>query len=291
MSMPVVTRFAPSPTGDLHLGHALAAYVARTMADKYGGRCYLRMEDIDTTRCRPQYMDGIVEDLAWLGISFEQEIVIQSERFYKYAEALEKLRQLGVLYPCFCTRKEVAAEIAAMGGAPQGEQIDIYPGTCRKLTHEHRAELLQSGKPYCWRLDCRAAAKLTGPLEWIDLRFGKQLCRPELLGDVILARKDCPTSYHIAVVVDDAAQGVTHVTRGKDLFSVTGVHRTLQALLELPVPLWYHHELVCDEQGKRLAKRDKARSLREMREAGMSPTDVLRLLDGFIPRENEADAL
>lgn len=288
--MPVVTRFAPSPTGDLHLGHALAAYVARLMADKHDGRCYLRMEDIDTTRCRPQYRAGIIEDLDWLGINFEPEIVIQSERFDKYAQSLEKLRQLGVLYPCFCTRKEVAAEIAAMGGAPQGEQIDIYPGTCRHLSFEQRDVLLQSGKPYCWRLDCRAAAKLTGPLEWTDLHFGKQQCRPESLGDVILARKDCPTSYHIAVVVDDAAQGVTLVTRGKDLFSVTGVHRTLQALLELPVPLWLHHELICDEQGKRLAKRDKARSLKEMRAAGMSPAEVLNLLDGFIPKETEVPA-
>ncbi len=278
MSSPVVTRFAPSPSGRLHLGHALAAYEARALADRLGGQCVLRIEDIDTTRCRAEYIDGIMEDMAWLGIRFDGEVVIQSTRFAAYEAALKKLRTLGVLYPCFCTRKEIAAEVAAMGGAPQGERIDIYPGACRNLTPEQRLELMNAGKAFSWRLDCRAAARLTGVLTWHDLRFGEQICRPEELGDVILARKDCPASYHIAVVVDDAAQGVTHVSRGEDLFPVTGIHRTLQELLNLPVPHWYHHRLVCDANGKRLAKRDHSRSLLEMRRAGLSPAEVMRLL-------------
>ena len=168
--------------------------------------------------------------------------------------------------------------MAARGGAPQGGCVDVYPGTCRLLDKGCRKELLKSGKPFSWRLDCRAAARITGPLLWRDMRFGDQVCRPEELGDVILGRKDCAASYHIAVVVDDAAQGVTHVSRGEDLFPVTGIHRTLQALLELPVPQWYHHRLVKDASGKRLAKRDRSLSLQEMRAAGMRPEDVFRLM-------------
>ncbi len=279
MNVPVVTRFAPSPSGRLHLGHALAAWEARALADRMGGRCVLRIEDIDTTRCRAEYIDGIIEDMEWLGIRFDGEPMIQTRRFPFYEAALQKLRDLGVLYPCFCTRKEIAAEVAAMGGAPQGEQrVDIYPGTCRRLSDEQRVMLTESGRAYSWRLDCRAAARLTGALSWHDMRYGAQVCDPAQLGDVILARKDCPASYHIAVVVDDAAQGVTHVSRGEDLFTVTGIHRTLQELLGLPVPVWYHHRLVCDANGKRLAKRDHSRSLLEMRQSGLSPADVLGMI-------------
>ncbi len=278
MDSPIVTRFAPSPTGNLHLGHALAAWEARSLADRFSGRCVLRMEDIDQTRCRPEFVEGILEDLDWLGIRFDGPMMIQSSRFSAYEHALQALKDRGVLYPCFCTRREIAAEAAAMGGAPQGGSVDAYPGTCRLLDKGRRKELLKSGKPYSWRLDCHAAARITGPLLWRDMRFGEQVCHPEKLGDVILGRKDCAASYHIAVVVDDAAQGVTHVSRGEDLFPVTGIHRTLQALLGLPVPQWYHHRLVRDASGRRLAKRDRSLSLREMRAAGMRPEDVFRLM-------------
>ena len=278
MNSPIVTRFAPSPTGRLHLGHALAAWEARSLADRFAGRCVLRMEDIDRTRCRPEFMEGILEDLDWLGIRFDGSMMVQSSRLGAYEHALRTLKDKGVLYPCFCTRREIAEEAASMGGAPQGGSVDAYPGTCRLLDTERRKELFMSGKPFSWRLDCRAAARITGSLPWRDMRFGDRMCRPEELGDVILGRKDCAASYHIAVVVDDAAQGVTHVSRGEDLFSVTGIHRMLQALLGLPVPQWYHHRLVKDASGKRLAKRDGSLSLREMRAAGMRPEDVFRLM-------------
>ena len=241
MDSPIVTRFAPSPTGRLHLGHALAAWEARSLADRFSGRCVLRMEDIDRTRCRPEFVGGILEDLDWLGIRFDGPMMVQSSRFSAYEHALQALKD-------------------------------------RLLDKGRRKELLKSGKPFSWRLDCRAAARITGPLLWRDMRSGDQVCRPEELGDVILGRKDCAASYHIAVVVDDAAQGVTHVSRGEDLFPVTGIHRTLQALLGLPVPQWYHHRLVKDASGKRLAKRDRSLSLHEMRAAGMRPEDVFRLM-------------
>ena len=207
MDSPIVTRFAPSPTGRLHLGHALAAWEARSLADRFSGRCVLRMEDIDRTRCRPEFVGGILEDLDWLGIRFDGPMMVQSSRFSAYEHALQALKDRGVLYPCFCTRREIAEEVAAMGGAPQGGRVDVYPGTCRLLDKGRRKELLKSGKPFSWRLDCRAAARITGPLLWRDMRSGDQVCRPEELGDVILGRKDCAASYHIAVVVDDAAQG------------------------------------------------------------------------------------
>ena len=190
MDSPIVTRFAPSPTGRLHLGHALAAWEARSLADRFSGRCVLRMEDIDRTRCRPEFVGGILEDLDWLGIRFDGPMMVQSSRFSAYEHALQILKDRGVLYPCFCTRREIAEEVAAMGGAPQGGRVDVYPGTCHLLDKGRRKELLKSGKPFSWRLDCRAAARITGPLLWRDMRSGDQVCRPEELGDVILGRKD-----------------------------------------------------------------------------------------------------
>ena len=259
--------------------HALAAWEARSLADRFSGRCVLRMEDIDQTRSRPEFVQAILEDLDWLRIRFDGPMMVQSSRFSSYDHALQVLKDRGVLYPCFCTRREIAEEVAVMGAAPQGSgAVDVYPGTCLKLDKARRKELMKSGKPFSWRLDCRAAARITGPLVWRDMRFGEQVCRPEELGDVILGRKDCPASYHIAVVVDDAAQGVTHVSRGEDLLPVTGIHRTLQALLGLPVPQWYHHRLVRDASGRRLAKRDRSMSLREMRAAGMRPEDIFRMM-------------
>lgn len=282
MSERCVTRFAPSPSGRLHLGHVLAARVAWGESRRRGGICYLRMEDLDRTRCRAEYDTAIREDMAWLGMEFEPEIWVQSERFPIYEAALQRLKEMGVVYPCFCSRREVLEEAARMGGAPQGETGEIYPGTCLRLPEAEWKLRLERGDAHSWRLDCRRAAELTGSLPWRDEKHGVFVCRPELLGDVILARKDCPASYHLAVVVDDAAQQVTLVTRGEDLLTATGVHRTLQALLGLPVPTWLHHALVRDESGKRLAKRDAARSLAELREEGMSPRAVLTLVEKYL---------
>lgn len=273
------TRFAPSPSGFLHLGHAFAALEARRLADGNGGECLIRIEDIDRERCRSEYVDAIFEDMEWLGIRFDGDVVFQSERTGKYSAMLEKLKEIGVLYPCFCTRREIAAELSVLGRAPQGELIDPYPGTCRSLTKGERERFIREGRHHSWRLDCRKAAGLTGVLPWRDLKFGDQECVPERIGDIILGRKDCPASYHVAVVTDDGEQGVTHVTRGEDLFQATNVHRLLQEFWGLPVPVWYHHPLVKDSLGRRLAKRDESRSIREMRNSGMSAEDVLSLLD------------
>jgi glutamyl-Q tRNA(Asp) synthetase len=266
----VNTRFAPSPTGHLHLGHAYAAWVAQHFARSQGGNFYLRQEDIDGPRCRLEYETAIEEDLHWLGISWDQPVWRQSERLPIYQAALSRLQQMELLYPCFCTRQEIAASASA----PQGPEGPLYPGTCRQLSAVHRSELLTSGKPFAWRLDTAAAIRRTGTLTWNDLRHGSFTAQPALLGDVVLARKDIATSYHLAVTVDDAAQEISLVTRGEDLLLSTHMHRLLQALLELSVPQWYHHQLICDETGRRLAKRDHARSLRSLREAGWTPDRV-----------------
>jgi len=268
----MLTRFAPSPTGLLHLGHAYAAWRAWEEAQAGGGRMLLRLEDIDGTRCRAHWEAGIFEDLRWLGLSWPEPVWRQSERMPFYKEALERLERLGVVYACFCTRRELSGI-----EAPQGPDGPLYPGTCRGLSAQEQADRMGAGDPYSLRLNAAKAARLTGPLRWTDLDRGVQGCEAAALGDVVLARKDIATSYHLAVTVDDAAQQITVVTRGEDLFASTHVHRLLQALLDLPVPVWRHHRLVCDEQGKRLAKRDDARSLQSYREAGLTPADVRRL--------------
>jgi glutamyl-Q tRNA(Asp) synthetase len=257
----IVTRFAPSPTGRLHLGHAVSAIRSHDFARARGGRFLLRIEDIDGTRSRAEFVDGILEDLAWLGLRWDS-VVFQSERLAIYDAVLEGLKARGLVYPCFCTR----AEIAASASAPQGEVGPAYPGTCRGLSAAEvrgRAHLA-----HCWRLDMVKALAITGPLEWHDASVGTVLADPLTQGDVVLARKDAPASYHLAVTLDDAAQGVTDVVRGVDLFAATDVHRVLQALLGLAVPAYHHHALVVDAAGRRLAKRDGARSLAEMRAAG-----------------------
>ena len=266
----MITRFAPSPTGLLHLGHALAAGVAWQAAEDAGGQFLLRIEDIDVGRCREEFAVALVEDLAWLGLRWAVPVWRQSERQRHYAAALERLRGVGGMYPCFCTRQEIAAALSA----PQGEAGLGYPGSCRRLGAAEREERLGRGEACAWRLDAAAALALTGPLGWLDMAAGPQVVDALGVGDVVLGRKDVSTSYHVAVTVDDAAQGVSLVTRGEDLFGSTPVHRLLQALLELPVPRWWHHRLVCDEGGKRLAKRDAARSLRSLREAGVRPEEV-----------------
>lgn len=270
----IVTRFAPSPTGRLHLGHAYSAWLAHRFAREHGGRFLLRLEDIDPGRCREEFVDGIFEDLAWLGLDWDGPVRRQSQHLGDYAAALDRLRRLGLVYPCFCTRKAIADEIAASGHAPHGPDGPLYPGACRRLGAAERAARLAAG-PHAWRLDMAAAIVRTGPLTWRDSRAGTVTATPEAFGDVVLARKDAPTSYHLAVVHDDALQRVSDVVRGEDLFAATHVHRLLQALLGLPTPSYHHHPLIRDAAGKRLAKRDRAATLAELRAAGVSPQQVI----------------
>lgn len=273
--MSEVTRFAPSPTGWLHLGHAYAAIFAHDAAMRAGGRFEVRLEDIDSSRVRPVYEEGIWEDLEWLGLKWEKPVRRQSEHFSDYQQALNVLSGLGVLYPCFCTRKEIQEEITRAGNAPHGPDGPLYPGICRNRSNEERERLISQGATYALRLNVAKACAVAGSeLRWTDLSRGEQVAEPALLGDVVLARKETPTSYHLAVVVDDALQGITLVTRGEDLLEATHVHRLLQALLNLPVPRWHHHRLITDDQGKRLAKRDDARSLRALRAEGWTPKRV-----------------
>jgi glutamyl-Q tRNA(Asp) synthetase len=252
----IVTRFAPSPNGPLHLGHAFSAIVAHDLAKARGGRFLLRIEDIDGARSRPELADEFRANLAWLGLEWE-EVPAQSTRLDTYAKAAEKLRSGGLLYPCRCTRAEIAAAATKVG--PDGP---VYPGTCRGIA--------VNPDQAAWRLDVAEALRRTGPLTWFDERAGEQAARPELLGDVVLVRKEAetPASYHLAVTIDDAHDGVTLVTRGMDLFPATHVHRLLQALLDLPVPAWHHHPLLLDETGAKLAKRRGSPSLADRRRAG-----------------------
>ncbi|MGQ0674696.1 MAG: tRNA glutamyl-Q(34) synthetase GluQRS, partial [Rhodospirillales bacterium] len=262
-----VTRFAPSPTGHLHLGHAHSALFAARAAGN-AGRFILRIEDIDRTRCRPEFTAAILEDLAWLGLRWELPVRRQSEHMDAYRAALEKLRARGLLYPCFCTRAEIKAEIARAGEAPHGPDSPPYPGTCRALSDAERDRRIASGAAYALRLDMARAASEAGALEWTDRARGTQRAAPEKFGDVVLARKELPASYHLAVALDDALQGITLVTRGEDLFAATHIHRLLQALLDLPTPAYHHHGLIRDEEGKRLAKREQAPTIRALRAEG-----------------------
>lgn len=272
------TRFAPSPSGYLHLGHIFAAKEAQRVATGAGGECLLRIEDIDLMRCREEYAGAIVEDLNWLGFKFSGNILLQSTRFSRYEKFIKILKDMGVLYPCFCTRKNIREELDNISSAPHQMVVDQYPGKCRGLSRVEREDKLSRGLPCSWRLDCKKAGKITGCLEWTDLRHGVHTCCPQELGDMILARKDCPVSYHVAVVVDDFEQGITHVTRGEDLLNSTHVHRLLQALWGFDVPVWYHHELVRDCSGKRLAKRSKSTSIRALKESGLSAEEILSMV-------------
>jgi glutamyl-Q tRNA(Asp) synthetase len=276
----VVTRFAPSPTGHLHLGHAYSALVAWRAAREAGGRFLLRIEDIDHGRCRPEFTAAIMQDLAWLGLDWDGEVRLQSEHLADYRAALHRLEARGLLYPCFCTRAAIKAEMARADAAPQGPEGPRYPGTCRGLSAEARAERVAAGESFALRLDAAKAMTLTGLLWWEDDAAGRVAADPASHGDVVLARKDTPTSYHLAVTVDDALQGVSLVTRGEDLFAATHVHRLLQALLELPVPHYRHHRLLTDAAGRRFAKRDRALALRALRDGGRSPAQV-RAMAGF----------
>jgi glutamyl-Q tRNA(Asp) synthetase len=282
--MQPTTRFAPSPTGQLHLGHIYSALQSHDFARAHDGVFLLRIEDIDGGRVRAEFVDGIIEDLRWAGLQWDGEVVFQSQRQALYGQALAKLRAEGLLYPCFCTRSEILAEVAASASAPHSgrtsaastEQL-IYPGTCRKLVESDLS------RPHAWRLDVAGASARAGPLTWRDGEC-EAAARPEMFGDVVLARKDAPASYHLAVTVDDAAQGVTDVVRGRDLFDSTHVHRLLQALLDLPTPFYHHHGLLTDASGNRLAKRHLAPTVAGLRAAGIDPARLIAdLRNGRLP--------
>lgn len=261
------TRFAPSPNGSLHLGHAYAAIVAHDLARARGGAFLLRIEDIDGTRSRPELIEEAFADLAWLGLNWDGEAVVQSARLASYAAAGERLKAMGLLYPCRCTRAEVAAAATAKG--PDGL---VYPGTCRDR------EVDPEGA--AWRIDIARAIALAGPLEWVDELAGPQRAAPELFGDVVLLRKEAPASYHLAATLDDAADGVTLVTRGADLFAASHIHRLLQALFGLPVPVWRHHGLLVEPDGRKLAKRRGSPSLADRRGAGEDGPALAAMLRG-----------
>ncbi|HLG89261.1 MAG TPA: tRNA glutamyl-Q(34) synthetase GluQRS [Alphaproteobacteria bacterium] len=276
----IVTRFAPSPTGFLHLGHAYSALFAHRAARGAGGRFMLRIEDIDQARCRPEFDAAIIEDLAWLGLDWDGAVRRQSMHFDDYRAALAQLDERGVTYPCFCSRKEIAAEIARADAAPHGASSAIYPGTCRALDEAERRNRIDSGSPYAIRLDVEKAMRIAGRLTWHDRDAGMVAADPAIEGDVVLARRDAPVSYHLAVTVDDHLQGVTLVTRGIDLFRATHIHRLLQAVLGYETPDYHHHPLHTNAAGERLSKRDGALAVRALRDAGKSP-DQIRAMAGW----------
>lgn len=276
---PEVTRFAPSPTGLLHAGHAVSALFAAQAAG--AGRFILRIEDIDQSRCRPEFETAIYEDLAWLGLTWEMPVRRQSEHFDDYKSALMDLDRRGLLYPCFCTRADIQREIANAASAPHlqnmGPEGPVYPGTCRNLSTAEQERRKSEGTPYALRLRMGDAVDGVGPLTWTEMDRGVQAAEPEIFGDVVLGRKETPASYHLACTLDDARQGITLVTRGEDLFAATHVHRLLQALFSLPTPRYRHHALVTGPDGKKYSKRDNAVTLRALRESGATPESVSAL--------------
>ena len=260
----VVVRFAPSPNGLLHLGHAYAACVAYDYAREHHGRLLLRIEDIDGGRSKPEFVEAILADLRWLGLDWDGEVIFQSERLDSYAEAAERLKRKGLLYPCFCTRSEMRA-VQYKEGLGEGPDGPIYPGTCRHLDYKAVRGRIKE-EPHSWRLDVKKALHLMDELRWHDERHGEQIADPASLGDVVLIPKDTPVSYHLAVTLDDARDGITHVVRGDDLFASTHIHRLLQALLELPTPVYVHHPVLLDETGRKLSKSRDSASLAVLRE-------------------------
>ena len=273
----LITRFAPSPTGRLHLGHAYSAALGHARAQESGGRLLLRIEDLDQTRSRPDFVDGIYEDLRWLGLDWDEPVVVQSQRTAAYEEVLDRLRSRGLAYACFCTRADIAQSLTA----PHGDAATSYPGTCRALPDDPER---RATTPHCWRLDTSKALAITGLPGWREAD-GEQFRAAERdIGDAILARKDAPASYHLSCVVDDAASGVTMVVRGADLRPSTPIQRLLQELLGLPEPAYLHHLLVVHEDGRRLAKRDLAPTLAAMRESDLDGRELARqLLEGVLP--------
>jgi glutamyl-Q tRNA(Asp) synthetase len=286
--MPSVFRFAPSPNGYLHLGHAYSALLNFDSARETGGRFLLRIEDIDPVRCKPEFEAAIYQDLDWLGIDWEEPVRRQSQQLADYRDALDKLAAEGLVYPSFESRAEIAKLVAEReANAPwprDPDGVPLYPGITKLLSSDERARLLGSDVPYALRLDMAAACARAGELDWVehgegpDGETGLVAARPQAWGDVILARKETPTSYHLSVVIDDALQGVTEVVRGRDLFRSTSVHRLLQRLLGLPQPAYRHHRLILDGAGQKLAKSTQATGLRELRAGGASPADIRRLV-------------
>lgn len=279
-----VFRFAPSSNGYLHLGHAYSALLNFDLARETGGRFLLRVEDIDTERCRTEFERAICEDLAWLGLSWESPVRRQSEHFSDYAHALDKLAGLGLIYPCFCSRGEILSAVAARRGWPRDpDGSPLYPGSCKEMPEQERRRRLAAGEPAAMRIDMKAAlSRVRRGLVWHELS-GENGVRevaadPAQWGDVTLSRKDIRASYHIAAVVDDALQGATDVVRGEDLFPATSLHRLLQCLLELPVPIYRHHLLLRDASGRKLSKSLKAKSLRSLRQEGFSPAAVRKII-------------
>ena len=289
MATPVF-RFAPSPNGYLHLGHALSALLNFEMARAAGGRLLLRIEDIDETRCRPEYEQAIVDDLAWLGIAWDQPVRRQSEHLGDYRTALARLQAQGLLYPSFESRAEIAALVAArerQGTWPRDpDGAPVYPGNAKSMPPAERQRRIGTGYPYALRLDMASAIASAGTMAWTWTETGQGPngetgavpVSPAVWGDVVLARKETPTSYHLAVVVDDALQGVTDVVRGQDLFAATGVHRLLQTLLGLAAPAYHHHRLLLDADGRKLSKSTRATGLRELRAQGATPADIRRMV-------------
>ncbi len=277
MTVSVTTRFAPSPTGHLHLGHAYAALIALRTARSHGGVMALRIEDIDRGRCRPEYEAAILEDLDWLGIEWQAPLYRQSEREGTHRAALARLADTGDIYPCFCTRADIRREIERAGSAPHDPDGPIYLGTCRNLEKAERKKRLSKGTLHAWRLDVHRVLTRTGALYWEDLRLGRGATIPGTVDDAVLARRDGSPAYHLAATLDDHDQGVRIVTRGEDLFSSTAIHRILQELLGLDVPRYLHHDLVRDAQGRRLAKHDQALAISALRKRGTEPNEVLRM--------------
>jgi glutamyl-Q tRNA(Asp) synthetase len=281
-----VFRFAPSPNGELHLGHALSALVGWEAARAAGGRFLLRIEDIDTGRARPEFVAGIFRDLRWLGLDWEEPVLVQSTRFSAYVEAARRLEEMGLLYPCFATRAEIEAASAGGGRDPDG--APLYPGLWKGRSAAEIAQRKAAGEPFALRIDIdKAMAAANASLAGQALTFTELAddgrpqiiaAEPALWGDAVILRKDVPASYHLAVVVDDAWQGVSHVTRGRDLYAATHLHRPLQVLLDLPEPLYRHHRLITDADGRKLAKSARDAGLRSLREAGATPADVRRLI-------------
>jgi glutamyl-Q tRNA(Asp) synthetase len=286
--MPPVFRFAPSPNGYLHLGHAYSALLNFDLARASGGRFLLRIEDIDATRCRPEFEAAVYEDLGWLGLAWETPVRRQSDHLADYREALEKLSAQGLIYPAFESRAEIAKLVTQREANSQWPRdpdgVPLYPGMAKSLSSGERARLLESGAPFALRLDTTAAWARAGDLGWTELGEGPHgetgvvAARPQAWGDVILARRETPTSYHLSVVIDDALQGVTEVVRGADLFWSTSVHRLLQQLLGLPQPAYRHHHLILDGAGRKLSKSTQATGLRELRAGGAAPADIRRLV-------------
>ena len=271
------TRFAPSPTGHMHLGHVFSALFSYEAAKKLGGKFILRIEDIDSQRSSKVFEESIYEDLEWLQIKYSTGIRYQADHMDDYKGAIKELQKLDMVYPCFCSRSDIKAEIMRAGNAPHEEETSIYPGTCRRLSKEERIKKIAIGTSFAWRLNIRAAAKKLGNLVWRDLRLGKHTVPVGTMGDVVLARKDVPTSYHLSATLDDHIQRIGLVTRGEDLVSATHVHKIIQSLLELKSPIYLHHPLILDSKGVRLSKRTRAQTIKSLKTSGLKRNDVIDL--------------